>query len=172
MAFIRCAKAAAVVVAVGVCLGASPAQAAIPAKLQAVLIAKILKYDRTLSDREPAATRIVIVAQAEGNAGKVKSFLSSLGFDAAVVQKVAEVDNNANAVYLLDGKPQAVAKLAASNQLLSLTNNVNAVEAGSISVGLRLKSNGRPEIVVNLKRLKKEGHEFASGLLRVARVLR
>jgi len=146
------------------------ADEALPAKLQAALFRKILAYDRKLADR---TARVAVLAGGDdGAAEQMAAALRQVGLEAVKV-KPAELEKPGfDALYQMPGASGAkVSALCQRLGLLSLAGEAAPADAGSVSVGLGTRDDGRPEIVIHLARVKQEGHDFSAELLRLARVI-
>jgi hypothetical protein len=145
---------------------------ALPAKMQAALFKKILAYDRKLADR-PARVGVFSGSDEDAAAEMVDAF-RQVGLQAAKV-KAADLDRPAPAFDVLYQMPgSATGRLGGACvrlSLLSLAGEAAPADAGSVSVGLGTRDDGRPEIVIHLARVKQEGHEFPAELLRLARIV-
>jgi TonB family protein len=153
-------------------LGIAPLAAqAVPAGEQAAMFGRIFGYDRALS--APVTVLVVHPAGAAAQAGELVAAFSAAGITASPVAAgdLAARLGEAAVVYFLPGTTSAeAARLVSGARLLSLAGDVRAVEEGRASVGLAA-AGGRTEIVVNLPRLREEGHELSAQLLKLARVV-
>jgi len=151
---------------------AAPAEDALPAKMQAALFRKILAYDRKLADR--TARVAVVSGDDEAAAGEMTAALKQAGLEATQA-KAADLEKpgaSFDAVYRMRGAGEAKISAACLRLgILSLAGDAAPAEAGSVSIGLGTREDGRPEIVIHLARVKQEKHEFPAELLRLARVI-
>jgi len=134
------------------------AQEAVPLNLQAVLIKKILGFDKALSTK-PAPQVTVI-----GGGDDIVSALNAAGLSAKAGSEVA-----GDAVYVAPG---ATAPKAASAKagVISLSGVPGLAEKGQVAVGIGSEG-GKPKIIVHLGQLKAEGHELSADLLKLAKVV-
>jgi hypothetical protein len=94
-----------------------------------------------------------------------------VGANAVPIEDAKSADS-ASVVYVLAHEvPQAVRAGCEKGKRLSLSGFPEPAESGAVSVGLRMRSDGRPEMIVNKKRLAVEGHELPAPLLALARVI-
>ncbi len=158
-----------------VCAGAAYAETpALPPRLQAVLFKKIFHYDRTFAR---AAAR-VLVAHTPGGAKRaeelVKAF-ADVGIQASAVnvEEVAGQLTEGVVLYALpEVSPAAFKALAAKSKVLTISGSAALARAGDVGIAVAPRADGKPEILVNLSRVKAEGHELSSDLLRVATILK
>ena len=153
------------------------AHGGLPPQLEAALFAKILNYDKKIAAKPPAERQVLIVYIPKGSAN-VREIQDA--FTAARIPvTVATTDEAAAklpgvvAVYIADEKiSTALQQAIAGAGVLSLSGAESLANTGSVSVGLTVRDNGRPEIIVHLGRLKAEGHELAAELLALAKVIK
>lgn len=163
----------AVALAVAATLHAMPLEP----KLQAALLTKIIAYDSSLAASQPGTPPRVLVVYKNASAG-VKNLLDALrdaGIDAFAVseQTVEEEIMNARLLYLMpDVDADALSELSARAGTLSVSGTAGFAEAGKIAVGFGLGDEGRPQIVVNLTQVQREGHRFAPQFLSLTRIVR
>lgn len=144
-------------------------KAAIPIELQASLFKKILSYDRTVKAKGGSlkvlliGNRCDVAAAAFNRVGVITKIITT--------ESITAESGDAHAVYFASA-PSAMAKSSCeTSKLLTLSGDVTAVDGGRASVALGI-AGGRPQIVINLKSVKKEGHELSSQLLGLARVIK
>lgn len=144
----------------------------LPHKLQGALFKKILLYDRTLEGREEIAVSVIPGADA-GAAEDLAAALSDAGLRATVT-KSAQLGSSlagGSVVYLMPGAlTPALQELCASRKALTIAGIPSWAERGEVSIALD-SADGKPVIVINLKRARNEGHEFSAQLLRLAKVV-
>lgn len=137
----------------------------LPAKLQVVLFKKIFQYDRTLA---PAGKLRVGVQEGPGSDDVIKGF-SDAGFTAVLV-KEGTVDESVHVVHF--NKASAPLKdFCTKARVLSISSTAILAEAGHVSVALRRRDDGRPEILIHRARAKAEGQDFSADLLGLATVI-
>jgi hypothetical protein len=160
----------------GLLLVPAQAEAALPANLQASLFAKILNYDKKLSDTPAAERGILIVSTEARKAAAVEMQDALRAFNLPALLEgpaAAAAKSTIVAVYVLDkDATKDLQTLGLGRPVLTMSGDVTLAERGLVSVALGVGKNGRPEIVVNLARLRTEGHEFAAELLWLARVIK
>ena len=136
----------------------------VPVNLQAVLFKKILLYDETLG-----TTNNLIVLSDSENGDKVVE-----AFNAAGIPAKSATNNNipidARVIYVMPGTPSP-AKICEDNKILSISGNPKYAENGQVSIALGIE-NGKPKIIVNLAKLKKEGHVLSPDLLYLSKLIK
>jgi uncharacterized protein DUF4154 len=160
---------------------------------RALVVLRVLAYDKHLSDRAPESVRILIVAGKADEGGQARwseAFeharrLKINGRTVSILvhrfQKAADLD-----AALRDLKPAALiacdgltreiaagelAKLTQRYKVLSVAQRESDVIAG-LAVGIVPGAEGkRDEIVVNLRAAAGEGVKFDAGLLQLARTV-
>lgn len=151
------------------------ADSRLPVALQAILISKLVHYDRSLPQEITAIKFLIVCRQSSPAADELKSGLLKLGIQAEIIP-IAELHTRAGAahvVYLMpDVSPEQAMDFAEKNKVLSLAGVAEFAEKGQVSVALAEGSNSKPEIVVHLARLVLEKQELTSTLLGLARVIR
>lgn len=149
---------------------------AIPPKLQAALYKRILAYDKTLTAKGVTKATITVIHADSGAAPDgLVSALSSAGFSVRTfgASQAATALNDTHVAYIMDGVPVSAFKtIAATKKVLTISSTADMVEAGDTAVGLGLKSDGRPQIIVHMQRLQDEGHSLAANLMSLARIIR
>jgi hypothetical protein len=151
------------------------AQASLPAELQGVMLAKILRYDRQFAAKVKDRV-LVVYHRADDPACRTVSMALTAGGAAtseATLEGLASVPSDALALYACAGVAvDQVAKAAEKSSLLTLTGTPGLVTSGTFTLGLEVGEDGRPQVVINMSRMKKEGHMISSELLALARVIR
>lgn len=143
----------------------------VPVHLQAAIFKKIFSYDRSLA----SGNAKVLVVQPDGAPGQrdevVRAFTEN-GIKASAT-RAADVRKDiggATVVYLLPGVDAgAIAPLCASGKVLSVTGDSAIYQGGGAAVAIGI-AEGKPKIMVNLKRLRADGHELSGELLKLAQV--
>ncbi|MGQ0505347.1 MAG: YfiR/HmsC family protein [Myxococcaceae bacterium] len=141
-----------------------------PVKLQAVLLRKLILYNRTLA----AKPKVEVLIVDEGGKGQeLLGELQRAGLGATLV-KIGNAPaglDSAAALYLFQSAP-ALSELCTKKKILTVSGSVGLAEAGEATVAFGRKADERPEIVINLARAKSEGQEFAADLLSIVRIIR
>lgn len=151
------------------------AQTALPPVLQAALIAKVFQGDATLRAKVADTAKLLLVSGPQFDAS-LTALDEALGPTRIETRKVTEANvpsvTDVQAVYL-PGRlaVDAVQKLCADRSLLSIGGDVAMAEAGVVSVGLGINAAGKPEVVINMRRLALEHHTLSPALLKLARVI-
>jgi hypothetical protein len=141
----------------------------VPAKVQAVLFKKVLTFDKGLAGKD---LKVLVVPGDDGQAGDVIGAFKAAGFDASGggAGDIGSASDT-TVIYVMPSAPGAVNEAAAGKHLLTITGDPSKVEGGSCSIGLGLKDDGKPQILINVKRSKQEGREFSLDLLKLAKLI-
>jgi hypothetical protein len=146
------------------------ATSTVPPEMQAFLFKKLLAYDYVLK----GSIKILVAhANNEPAAKELFDAFKRTGLDVqmAQTQDLEKSVDEINVVYFLPGADTPSSRsLCEERKILSITGTKEAVENGFVSIGLGINE-GKPQIVVNLKRVKAEGHQLSSQLLVVSKVL-
>jgi len=142
----------------------------LPYNIQAALFLKVFGY----TDVAKGKPKVVVVGDDPEEAAKVVRAFAEAGGEAIGVKPAAARQElaGAAAVYLFPSTAAAMKELCLELKVLTISGFYELAEAGEVSVAVRHKGNGRPEIVVNLPRTKAESHRFSSDLLALSRVIR
>ena len=146
----------------------------VPAKVQAAILKKILVYDKSLQGKE-GRIKLVVVGGEKALADEIASAFREVGVtvDEAKVDELLGKLDDATIVYVMPGVPTApVKRVLAEKKALSVTGLPTMVEKGDVAVGIGLRDDGKPQIIVHLLQLKAEGHEFSAEMLKLAKVVR
>lgn len=168
-------------------------RAQVPAENQALLVLRILAFDRKLSERADGGVRIAIVyregagesescrseiakalrsASARTSVSGMKVQVSTLRYSAASFE--AELDKSgAAAAYLCPGLTDAlsaITRVSRAKKVLTFSGVESFVTSGA-SVGL-VRRASKVGIVVNLAASRAEGADLDSNLLQMAEVIR
>jgi hypothetical protein len=167
---------ASVLAATWLALTATAAPMAVPPILQANILKKALHYDRKLEGKLAATSKIFVFFAADpAQEGEIIQSIqkSGVGAQAAKSAQLAGPGvENVIAVYVMPGPDlEAVRKLCEQHQILSVSGDPALAESGAVSLALGVKADGKPQIVVNLKRVKQEGHDFNAQFLSLARLI-
>jgi|1185.fasta_scaffold00759_2 aconitase A len=175
-----------------VCAGRAGAD--VPAANQAMLVLRILSYDRNVADRAGKEVTIAVLARAGSAAsetmqGSIAGALQEAGSRTAVSGlpvKVVKLNwagaaklesdlaaSHASALYVGPELADAIGQLpriAQKHRILSFSEGDEYVNSG-VSIALVRREN-RVAIVVNLPGARSEGADLDSALLRIAEVVR
>lgn len=171
---------------------AALAEEEVPMAQQAVLLLKILKFDRSLESRAGDAATIAIIYlenNRESEAvrvelqGALETAAHTVPFPLPVKvvrlpYSASKIDDDLNAArptaaYVAPGlaaQLPTLSKATRKNAVLTFTSDEAAVRAG-LSVGLVARGD-RPGLLVNLPAAKAEGADLSSDLLRLSQVIR
>ena len=162
---------------------------AVPAVLQAELVAKVAAYDKNFAARAGDRAHVLIVVKEENPDSSrfgtsMKGALENLpfvgglphdevivAFSGAAQLAAACRSKRAAVVYLAPGLGDEIPRIRAAlegTSVLSVTANAEDVAKGVV-LGFDLVS-GKPKIVVQLTQAKKQDVAFRSELLKLARV--
>jgi hypothetical protein len=154
---------------------AAPALAAdaampVPAKFQAVLFKRIFAYERVLKAQPEVR---VLLASDSAAASELQREFEAVGVGAHVLAPdEGRVSLDAGTVlFLFPDTPVALREQALKRKVLCISGYPALVLEGKASIGVDKKADGKPQILVHLRRLKAEGHELSSDVLRLARVV-
>jgi YfiR/HmsC-like len=175
-----------------VCLSAvgSAQTSGIPASLQVELLAKLESYDRSFANRAGKLARVLIVvkpgsARSELSANEMKSALEridqvgGLPHEEVVVDYVSAVQlaervraERVAIVFLaadLDDAAITAIATALSDLSVLTVGAVSGYVAKGIVLGFELES-GKPRLVINLARARRQKVDFSSNVLRLMKV--
>lgn len=146
----------------------------VPGDLQAPIFKKIFAYDNALRGSSEITVFFVGSEDDESSMGKLVEAFRAVGLFPAVVNTgTLEGDVAPNTVvYLMPGADTAqVAQFCAANKLLTISGVPSFAERGQVSISIG-EQNQRPRIIVNMQRLKSEGHQVSADVLKLAQVIR
>jgi hypothetical protein len=158
---------------------AAASELPVDAERQSAVFKRIFGYDKDLRDSD----KIVVIVVSESRDGaegqQVAGVFREKGMFPAVVTAADLTDDltatlspTSTVVYVTTDADTAAAKaFAAAKRFLTISGHPNLAEAGHVSVSVDVTGE-RPEIVVNMPRLRTEGHELSAELLNLARVIR
>ena len=175
----------------GLVVSGSAQVSAIPASLQAELLAKLETYDRSFQARAGKAARVFILvktgsARSELSANEMKSALrriehiGGLPHEEVVVPyasatALAERIRNERVaiVFIAADLDDAIASIvtALTGASVLTVGAAPSYVARGIVLGFELES-GRPRIVIHLEQARRQGVDFSSNVLRLMRVQR
>jgi predicted porin len=148
--------------------------------LQGAILGKALSYDKTrkapsLEGKPPPKPNLLVVAAAgDANAAKVAAAFENADVSVRVVSQLsadAAAASWADAVYVFPKQlTSAIQALCITHRLLSMSGDVSDVEGGRASVAIGI-TEGKPQIVINRKRVTDEGHKLSARLLKLARIV-
>ncbi len=154
---------------------AEPARAEtpMPPKLQAVLFRKVFVYNRAFQGKY----RVLIVRPDKdaSTSDEVEQSFRAVGVPVTSVKASELASQTVDGTVILYLFPQTVGvarELAERNKTLSISGIPTLAERGDVAVAVGLSEDGRPRIIVNLPRAKREGQQFSSDLLEMARTIR
>lgn len=144
----------------------------VPTDLQAALFEKIFRYVRTLDGPDETVVLVVFDEEGRRKARQIAEAFSELGVDAqpVEVELLREAVTESSVLYLLSTPAAEVTALCEELGLLSLSGSPATVEEGGAAVGVRL-DDGRPQILVNMTKLTRDGHRISAELLKLAKVI-
>lgn len=141
----------------------------LPPKVQAVMIKKILLFDRTLGDKARLA---VVYPDQKSAADELVTLFREVGLEATAV-KVTELDkaDRFNVVYLLPGTQKDAKDFVVRQRALSVSGLHSDAQKGDVCVAVDTL-NGKPSISVHLPLVRSQGHDLSSELLQFANIIR
>ena len=144
----------------------------VPPKLQAAIFAKVFTYTKTFLVNGQVEVLVTFNNQSEKIKDEMVTAFEDLGISARAVH-ISELSDNfgrGSVVYITAGT-ESTKQFCKEEQLLSITGIPALVKSGEASIGLGIE-NYRPQVIVDMRQLKAEGHALSSQLLRLAKVLR
>ncbi len=149
---------------------AAESEMPVPAKFQAVLFKRIFAYERTLKTKPQVR---VLLGSDSSAASELQREFEAVGVGAHLMASdEARVKLAPDTVlFLFPDTPASLRELALKSKVLCISGYPSLVLGGQASVGVDKKPDGKPQILVHLRRLKAEGHELSSDVLRLARVV-
>jgi hypothetical protein len=144
---------------------------ALPINLQVALFKKIIQYDTFFQGRNLGDIGVLIL---DGSDELTRTFVQGgLAAKRVSARELPQEIGSASVVYVPSGvDPGAVTRLCPEHSVLSLAARAELAERGEVSIGAGVRPDGKPKIVVNLTRLKAEGHSLPAGVLSLASVVR
>jgi hypothetical protein len=167
---------------------------AVPYDRQALLLLRVLAYDRNMKADPGASVPIGIVykeANASSKGVQAKIFQALKGLENKVQVKKHKFEvipipfsdagsfsksikaHNLETVYVcsgLDGEVGDISKASRASSTLTMTGNENYVTSKGLTVGFVIR-NSKPTIVINSNAARAEGSKFEMSLMRVAEVI-
>ena len=146
---------------------------AIPIDIQSAVFTKIFSYDKNLKGVGQIEVFIVGAEKEDQTAHDLAEAFRQVGASPAVVGSApleGLLSPNAVVYLLPEADFSEMKRLCGESSVLTISGVPSLVEQGHASVGLGEKD-GKTEIIVNLPRLKEEGHELSAQLLKLARVI-
>ncbi len=142
----------------------------VPTKVQAVIFAKIFKFDQTLIDKGSFDV-LIIYSDASVKDDVAKAFKEN-GISVSDVNATdfSGKASGASVAYVCPGV-KVDKTLFSKNSILSITGLPSLVENGDVAIGIDLQ-NKKPKIIVNLKQLKSENHDISANLLKLAKIIK
>lgn len=144
------------------------------AEQQGEIFTRVFSFDRTLAERDAIELLVVYDGTPTGLVGDVLSSFQRAGIVAstASASDLPARIHEASVVYFMPGvDAEALSGLCADTKVLTISGMPALTEEGTVAVGVDWRDE-RPEVVVHLGRLKAEGHDISSELLRLSRVIR
>jgi len=145
----------------------------VPMNLQVEIIKRMFNYDKALANE---TNLVVFVVHQDEGAVRPDDIVRAFEF-VGVVSVAVRLDaltsqsRMPSAVYLLPGiEASSVSRYCTDNKVLSISGVPALAETGSVAVSIG-EENRRPQIIVNMKRLQDEGHNFSAQLLQLAKVV-
>lgn len=142
----------------------------VPAKFQALLFKRIFAYERVLKTQP--SVRVLLASDSRA-ASELQREFEAVGVSAHLLapdELRAQLSPDTVLFLFLDSAP-ALRELALERKVLCISGSPALVLEGKASIGVDRKPDGKPQILVHLKRLKAEGHELSADVLRLARVV-
>ena len=166
----------------------------IPPDVQITLLLKVLTYDRNFATKARTGVSIgVVYVPTDPDSVRVKDEIlktlsrvggrtiknlpiryTALEFrDPASLEKLVRA-NRINVFYVAPGNGaglEALVKMSKTFAITSLTGVPEFVQRG-VAIGIGMKPDNKPDIIINLRASREEGSDLDASLLRIARVLK
>jgi hypothetical protein len=145
-----------------------------PFLLQAAIFRKIFDYDRELARVVKTGLNLCVASGKPGDKGPhdIKAAFEKIGIHTSTGSCIEEA-RVPHVIYVFaDAKLDKIGEYCKKNKVLSITGTPSLVESGEAAVGVGVRENGRAEMIVNLRRLRSDGHQVSSYLLELARVVK
>lgn len=146
----------------------------VPLQMQAVIFKKIFQFDKAMTKGEQVNILIVSSDGYSDMASQAAEAFSKAGFTATKLS-LQEIGNHVKTntvVYaLMDGDLTELKKICVEHKIMSISGIASLVEDGRVAIALGRNEKGKPLIIVHLNRLREEGHEMASQVLKLSRVI-
>jgi len=141
----------------------------VPANLQAAIFKKMLGFDKTLQSRGPI--EVVVVYGDVAAKDEIVAAFKGVGVSASSVRadQISNGIGNASVLYVAPGAIPPK-QFCANSGVLSLSGVASFVEKGQVSIGLGVEG-GKPKILIHTGQLKAEGHDIASDILNMAKLI-
>ncbi len=141
--------------------------------LQVVLFAKIFAYNKSLV---PPLKVVIVFAKEFSTMGEEVQRTFAKSGQPSVLVPIADFVRHpvpGSVIYVLaNSVPSVVQELCSREHIFSVSPVSGLAERGEVSVAVGLNEDGKPEIVVHLRRAKLEGQDLLMQLLSLARVIR
>ena len=150
------------------------ADMALPLDIQSALIQRIVSYDRVLAAKSEVRLLVVFDKESSELVDQLVAAFKRAGLATAGAVRLAELDSRAGEFDILYILPSTVSpkleETCVRERALSVSGYPELAEKGAASIGLGVEQ-GKPKIVIHLRRLGREGHSLSSTLLGYARVV-
>jgi len=169
-------RAARVALGLAILVALLPARAdeELPPRVQAALFRKIFLYEKDLG-RDPPTVLILVGSLSSGRGQEMVQAFSEAGVEASAAELWGRLPaiNERTVIYAFPDVPIAdLRRLATSARVFTISGDPQMARSGRVSVALRRKADGHPEILVNLPVIRAEGRELSASLLTLATVIR
>jgi hypothetical protein len=143
------------------------------AKLQTAVLKKIFQYDKDVVARGSKVLVLSSPGTDDAAKGVVAAFASvGVAATSATAKELnAKIGDSAVVYVFAADYTDQIAEMCAKQKVLSVSGHPELAENGKVSVALGI-ANSKPEIIVNLSRMKAESHSLPSPLLKLARVVK
>jgi uncharacterized protein DUF4154 len=165
-----------------------------PADVQITLLLKILTYDRSFQYKAKSGVTIGVVyvggdpesVKAKDAILKTLQLVSdrtiknqpirhvALEFTTAAALEKAVRANHINVFYIAPGNTDSLAALMKLSRTYAITTATGVPEyvQRGVAIGIGIKADNRPDILINLPTSRSEGSDFDASLLRIANVVK
>jgi hypothetical protein len=158
----------------GAPLGAAGGSREAPFLLQAAIFRKIFDYDKELVKVVKSGLALCIASSKPGDKGPrdIQAAFEKIGIHASIGSCIEDA-HAPHVIYVFpDAKLDKIGEYCKKKKVLSIAGTPSLVESGEAAVGVGVRENGRAEMIVNLRRLRNDGHQVSSYLLELARVVK
>lgn len=165
-----------------------------PADVQITLLLKILTYDRSFQYKAKSGVTIgVVYVSGDPESVKAKDAILktlqlvsdrtiknqpirhvALEFTTAAALEKAVRANHVNVFYIAPGNTDSLAALMKLSRTYAITTATGVPEyvQRGVAIGIGIRPDKKPEILINLPSSRSEGSEFDASLLRIATVVK
>ncbi len=159
----------------------------IPVNIQVNILLKTLSYNKTLSAKTQKNINIGVLINSDNlqsinNKNAIiekinESKVSISGFTINTVfvssKSISDIKKNDFDIFYLTkdiNNIDTISKVSRENNILTWSFDYSLVQKGNATLSVFIKNN-KPKIIINLKNLKQESHDFSSNLLKLCEII-